>query len=163
MNAPSPINVPSRRTFLRGAAAAAPTVAIGGVAVGEALAASPLPPPRFIDPGPNYSRAVVFGGLAHVAGVLGVKPGTRELASPDFEPQARQALENLKASIEAAGSKLERVVKCNCFLTEASDFAAFNTVYNTFFKTNPPARSTVIVKALVLDGAKVEIDCIAAI
>lgn len=111
---------------------------------------------------PAYSRAVRCGGWVYVSGVLGQVPGSRDLAAPEFEGQARQALENLKAAVEAGGSKLERVVKCTAFLTEASDFAAFNEIYMKYFPTEPPARSTVIVKALVAAGAKIEIDCIAA-
>jgi len=97
-----------------------------------------------------------------VSGVLGTKAGLRDLASAEFEGQCRQGLENLKASIEAAGSTLDKVLKCSCFLTEAADFAAMNKVYQEFFPKDPPARSTVVVKELVLAGAKFEIDCIAA-
>ncbi len=151
----------SRRSFLKGAAAAAPVLAIVSTA---GAAESPAPDPlRVIEPGPIFSRAVVYGGIAHIAGVMGTKPGTWELVSPDFEPQARRALDNLKASVEAAGSKLDRVLKCNCFLSDAADFATFNKIYKTYFPSSPPARSTVIVKALVLTGGKIEIDCIAAV
>lgn len=154
----------SRRSFIRNVAVAAPAAALAG-SLAPGMAAEPAAgwTPIAIEPGPNYSRATVYGGLAHVAGVLGVKPGTRDLASADFEGQCRQALENLKASVEAAGSRTDRVLKCTCFLTEAGDFAAMNRIYATFFPRNPPARSTVIVKALVLDGAKIEIDCVAAV
>jgi len=154
----------SRRMFLKSAAAAAPAIAV--TAATAVAADTPMPniiSPRVIAPGQFFSQAVVFGGVAHIAGVMGTKPGTRELVSRDFEPQARSALENLKASVEAAGSKLDRVVKCNCYLAEAADFATFNRVYATFFPHDPPARSTVIVKALVLEGGKLEIDCIAAV
>lgn len=154
----------SRRTFIRNVAVGAPAAALAG-SLAPGLAAEPAGgwTPLAIEPGPNYSRAMVYAGVAHVAGVLGVKPGTRELASGEFEGQCRQAIENLKASVEAAGSRLDRVLKCTCFLTEATDFATMNRIYATFFSRNPPARSTVIVKALVLEGAKIEIDCVAAL
>src|SRR5262245_36011473 len=141
----------SRRMFLKSAAAAAPAIAV--TAATAVAADNPMPniiSPRVIAPGQFFSQAVVFGGVAHIAGVMGTKPGTWDLVSPDFEPQARQAMENLKAAVEAAGSRLERVLKCNCFLSEAADFAAFNKIYKTYFPANPPARSTVVVKALVL-------------
>ncbi len=114
-------------------------------------------------PYPTFSRAVKLDKVVWVAGVLGQKPGTRDLVSTDFEPQARQALENLKASVEASGSRLELVLKCGVFLTEASDFAAFNKVYVEYFPKHPPARSTVIVKELVAPGARVEIDCVTCV
>ena len=154
----------SRRQFLKSAAIASPAAVMSASLTSAADAEPPAAwTPLAIEPGPNYSRAMVYAGVAHVAGVLGVKPGTRDLASADFEGQCRQALENLKASVEAAGSRADRVLKCTCFLTEAGDFAAMNRIYATFFPRNPPARSTVIVKALVLDGAKIEIDCVAAV
>jgi len=154
----------SRRNFLKTTVAAAPA-AVLSTNLATAVASEPTGAwtPLAIEPGPNYSKAMVYGGLAQVAGVLGVRPGTRDLASADFEAQCRQALENLKASVEAAGSRMDRVLKCTCFLTEAGDFAPMNRIYSTFFPRNPPARSTVIVKALVLDGAKIEIDCVAAV
>jgi 2-iminobutanoate/2-iminopropanoate deaminase len=56
---------------------------------------------------------------------------------------------------------MDQVVKCGAFLTEQSDFATFNKIYVKYFPSDPPARSTVIVKALVAPGAKIEIDCTA--
>lgn len=158
------MNHDSRRDFL---------AATGLGAAGLMLAAEPrtaiAQPPsgaRQVVPGspsPNYSRAVVYNNLVFVAGVLGVPTGSRELISREFEPQARQVLENIKASVEAAGSSMHKVLKCTCYLTEASDFAKFNEVYIQFFPKDPPARSTLIVKALVMSGAVVEVDCVAAL
>jgi 2-iminobutanoate/2-iminopropanoate deaminase len=111
----------------------------------------------------SFSRAVAFDKVVFVAGVVGQKPGTRELASLEFAPQCRQALENLKNSVEAAGSTMANVLKCTCFLTDYDDFATFNKIYVEFFKSDPPARSTVIVKALVVPGAKLEIDCVTCV
>lgn len=110
---------------------------------------------------PNYSRAVVFDRMLFVAGVLGVDPESRKLVSAEFEGQCSQALNNLKASVEAGGATLSQVLKCTCFLVEASDFEAFNKIYREFFPADPPARSTVVVKELVMVGAKIEIDCVA--
>jgi 2-iminobutanoate/2-iminopropanoate deaminase len=77
-----------------------------------------------------------------------------------FPNQVRQCLENIKTVLEAAGSSLDRVLKCNVFLTDIANFRAMNEVYHTFFPTDPPARSTVAVKDLPGDSP-VEIECIA--
>lgn len=121
------------------------------------------PSPRKIIPGssPNLSRAVAFDRLLFVSGVLGTEEQTRKLVSADFEGQCRQALKNLQASVEAGGAKLDQVLKCTCFLVEATDFDAFNKIYREYFTQDPPARSTVVVKELVMAGAKIEIDCFA--
>jgi len=111
-------------------------------------------------PYPTFSRAVAYGGIVYVAGVVGQKPGTRDLASADFEGQCKQAMENLKASVEAAGSRMPSVLKCGVFLTDYEDFPRFNEIYVTYFPDDPPARSTVVVKELVVPGAKLEIDCV---
>lgn len=110
---------------------------------------------------PNFSRTVEFNRVLYVSGVLGVDGQTRKLVSAEFEAQCRQGLSNLKASIEAGGSNMDQVLKCTCFLVEAGDFDTMNKVYREFFPKDPPARSTVVVKELVMAGAKFEIECIA--
>ena len=109
---------------------------------------------------PNYSRTVAFDRMMFVSGVLGVDPDSKKLP-PDFEGQCLQVLKNLQASLEAGGSTLANVLKCTCFLVEAGDFEKMNKIYREFFAKDPPARSTVVVKELVMSGAKVEIECIA--
>jgi 2-iminobutanoate/2-iminopropanoate deaminase len=141
------------------------------LATASSAVADPVPeqdapqtrPGRQVIPGssyPTFSRAVRLDRLVFVAGVVGQKPGTRELVAAEFEPQCRQALENLKASIEAAGSSLDKVLKCTVYITEAADFAAFNKLYVEYFPKDPPARSSVVVKELVVSGAKLEVDCV---
>ena len=155
-------NGESRRAFLGKASAAGAALAVSGGAVGRASAAGPTGGRRVVGGSPyaTFSRAVAFDRVVFVAGVVGQDPGARTLVSSEFEPQCRQALENLKASVEAAGSSMDQVLKCTCFLTDVADFAMFNKVYAGFFPSNPPARSTVVVKELVVPGAKLEIDCV---
>ena len=143
---------------------AVPVLAVTGVAA-TASSDETAPQRRVVggSPAAFFSRAVAFGKLVYVSGVLGTKAGLRELASPEFEGQCKQALDNLKASVEAAGSSMDKVLKCTCFLTEAADFDAMNKVYRTYFPNDPPARSTVAVKELVLAGAKFEIDCVTSL
>jgi len=107
-----------------------------------------------------YSQAVRAGDLVFTAGQLGLVPGTKELAGLDIESQTRQALQNLDAILQAAGSCLAHAVKATVFLADITEFAAMNTVYAEFFSEVPPARAAVQVAALPL-GAKVMIDIVA--
>jgi 2-iminobutanoate/2-iminopropanoate deaminase len=107
-----------------------------------------------------YSQAVQVGDLVYTAGQLGIVPGTKEFAGPDIEAQTRQALENVKAVLEAAGSCLQHVVKTTVFLQDIEEFGRMNGVYAEFFPENPPARSAVQVAALPL-GGRVEIEAVA--
>lgn len=107
-----------------------------------------------------YSQAIIANGMVFTAGQVGLIPGTKALAEGGVEAQTRQALENVKAILEAAGSSMGQVVKTTVFLQSMNDFAAMNGVYATYFSAEPPARSTVEVGRLPL-GALVEIEAIA--
>jgi len=106
-----------------------------------------------------YSQGAVAGGFVFTAGQVGLVPGSSSLPE-GIEAQTRQALENVRAIVEAAGSSLGRVVKTTVFLANMDDFAAMNAVYESFFVTEPPARSTVQAARLPL-GALVEIEAVA--
>jgi 2-iminobutanoate/2-iminopropanoate deaminase len=116
-----------------------------------------------------YSQGVRLGDFVFTAGQLGIVPGTKHFAGPDIESQTRQALENLKAVLEAGGSCLEHVVKVTVFLQDIEEFSRMNAVYAEFFSDGaleegdaaaPPARSAVQVAALPL-GGRVEIEAVA--
>ncbi len=106
-----------------------------------------------------YSQAIRTGELIFTAGQIPLRAdGT--LNDGGIQAQTRQVLENLRAVLEAAGSGLERVVKCTVFLADMNDFAAMNEVYGQFFADTPPARSAVEVARLPKD-ARIEIECVA--
>jgi len=107
-----------------------------------------------------YSQGVRLGDFVFTAGQLGLVPGSKDFAGSDIETQTRQALENLKAVLEAGGSCLEHVVKTTVFLQDMGEFGRMNGVYAEFFPENPPARSAVQVAALPL-GGRVEIEAVA--
>lgn len=109
-----------------------------------------------------FSSATRVGNLLFLAGQIGNTPGTRQLADTGIAGQTRQVFENIKAVLAAAGSSLERVVKCTVFLTSMADYQGMNAVYATYFPKDPPARSTVAGTGLAL-GARVEIECIATV
>ena len=70
-------------------------------------------------------------------------------------------LTNIRNILEGCGASLADVVRCGVFLTNADDFKAMNEIYAEFFGEAKPARTTIIVAALPLKDAKVEIDAIA--
>ena len=107
------------------------------------------------------SPAVRVGDMLFLSGVMGTAQGGK-LADGGIEGQTRQALENVKSALALAGASMSDVAKCTVFLTDAANFQAMNKVYREFFPTDPPARSTVAVAALVLPGSLLEIECIAA-
>lgn len=110
-----------------------------------------------------YSQAVVAGGLVHCSGQIPLDPDSGELVEGDVAAQTERVLANLRAVLEAAGSSLERAVKCTVYLRDMQDFAAVNEVYaRAFAGEAPPARATVQVARLPKDVA-VEIDCLALV
>lgn len=115
--------------------------------------------PQAIGP---YSQAVISGNLVFCSGQVAIDPATKELVAGGIEEQTRQCLRNLTHVLLAAGSSLERVLKCSVFLVNLGDFGKMNAVYATFFPKEPPARATVEVSHLPKD-ALVEIECIAAV
>jgi 2-iminobutanoate/2-iminopropanoate deaminase len=97
----------------------------------------------------------------YCSGQLGIDPETGQLRE-GAESQTVQILENLKAVLEAGGSSLAQVVKTTVFLTDLADGAVVNAVYRDYFPDLPPTRSAVQVAGLAR-GARVEIECVAAI
>lgn len=109
--------------------------------------------------GAPYNQAIVAGDLVFVAGQLGLKPGDTAVAG-DISTQTEQALRNLGAILDAAGSSLDNLVKTSVFLQDLGDFAAMNEVYARHVGDRPPARSTFQVAKLP-SGALVEIEAVA--
>lgn len=106
-----------------------------------------------------YSQAIVTGNLVYTSGQIPINPASGNIEASDIASQTEQAIKNLKAVLEEAGSSLEKVVKTTCFLQNIQDFSTFNSVYEKYF-TLKPARSCVEVAALP-KGALVEIEVIA--
>lgn len=104
------------------------------------------------------SPAIRVGDMVYASGQLGLN---RQAPDTTIQGQTRLTLENTKRVLEAAGTTMDHVVKCTVFLTRAADFQGMNQVYREFFPNDPPARSTVVVAALVVPAALVEIECMA--
>ena len=109
--------------------------------------------------GAPYNQAIVVGELVFVAGQLGLEPGDTAIEG-DVATQTGQALSNLAAILEAAGSSMDKLVKTSVFLLDLADFQAMNEVYATRVGSQAPARSAFQVAALP-SGARVEIEAVA--
>jgi 2-iminobutanoate/2-iminopropanoate deaminase len=109
--------------------------------------------------GAPYNQAVAAGELVFVAGQLGLKPGDTTIEG-DIGRQTEQALANLAAILDAAGSSMDKLVKTSVFLADLDDFQGMNEVYASKVGTQPPARSTFQVARLP-SGALVEIEAVA--
>jgi len=107
-----------------------------------------------------YSQAIRSGSMLFCAGQIPLDPKSGQIVSEDIAGQTKQVLENISAILQAAGLNFGHVVKTTIFLISMSDFQTVNEIYGTYFRENPPARSTVAVSALPR-GAKVEIEVIA--
>ena len=107
-----------------------------------------------------FSDAVRVGSLLFLSGKLGTTEDG--LAPGGIAGETRQALENIRASLERHGSSMDRVVKCTVFLADMAEWDQMNEVYVTFFGDNLPARSALGTSGLAL-GGRVEIECIGVI
>ena len=120
-------------------------------------------PARQVVAGPAglpFSAAVRADGLIYAAGMLGTGADGAVVAG-GIKPQTQQVLDNLAAALNAAGSSLAHAASAHVYLRDAADFAAMNEVYRAAFPTDPPARTTVIVKELARPDAIVEISMVA--
>ena len=108
-----------------------------------------------------YAQANRAGDFIFTSGQVALDPDTGALLGTTIEEQTAQALENLKAILEAAGTSMDNVIKATVFLTDINDFAKMNEVYARYFTGDKlPSRSAVQVAALP-KGAIVEIEAVA--
>jgi 2-iminobutanoate/2-iminopropanoate deaminase len=117
-------------------------------------------PEKAPNTGLPFSPGILVGNTLYVAGHLGRDPVSSKLVPGGIEAETRQAVNNIRAVLEAAGMGLTDVASVTVYITNFADFARFNAVYREFFPANPPARATVQVAALN-DGARVELQMIA--
>lgn len=109
-----------------------------------------------------YSQAVVAGQTLYVSGQIPLVPETMEQDDGDIAAQIRRVFANVKAVVEAAGARLDQVVKLNVYLTDLANFPVVNEVLGEYFDEPYPARAVVGVAALP-KGVPVEVDAIVAL
>ena len=107
-----------------------------------------------------YSQAIRVGNIVYTSGQIPLDPATGAFVEGGIKEQTRQALTNIKAILEEAGTSMDNVVKTTVFMANMDDFADMNAVYAEFFTEPYPARSAVAVKTLP-KGALIEIEVIA--
>ncbi|MCJ7558858.1 MAG: Rid family hydrolase [Gammaproteobacteria bacterium] len=108
-----------------------------------------------------FSDAVRVADVLYVSGKIGNIPGSLDLAPGGIQGETRQALENIKASVERYGFSMARPIKCTVFLADIAEWGKMNEIYVQFFPGNKPARSAFGASGLALNS-RVEIECMFA-
>ena len=110
-----------------------------------------------------FSDAVRVGNILYLSGEIGVDYATMKVVPGGIQAETKQAMENIKATLEKYGSSVDNVFKCTVMITDMKEWPLMNEVYVTYFKKDRlPARSAIGASGLAL-GAKVEIECLAII
>ena len=109
-----------------------------------------------------FSEAVQVGDLLFLSGQVGVDTKTDKLVPGGIKAEARQTMENIKATMTRLGYSMNNIVKCTVMLADISEWQTFNEVYVTYFSKPYPARSAFGANGLGLN-ARLEVECIAAL
>jgi len=109
---------------------------------------------------PHFSHAVKAAGLVFVSGTAPYSPETGKLVGTTIQEQTAQALRNITAILEAAGSSLNKAVSATVILAEEEDFAGMNEEWLRWFPANPPARQGAKLPVKV-PGLKISVAMIA--
>jgi 2-iminobutanoate/2-iminopropanoate deaminase len=141
-------------------------VGLFGVLVATAALANDRPKVEFLNSGKVYpagvplAEAVRVGDTLYLSGQIGIQPGTLKLVPGGIKEETKQAMTNIKTTLEAHGYSMKDVVKCTVMLADISKWGDFNEVYKTYFSEPYPARSALGANGLAV-GAQVEVECIA--
>lgn len=122
---------------------------------------TPITSAQGAPPAGPYTPALRWGDLLFVSGQVGVDPATGEPVAGGFGAEARRVLDNVKALVEAGSSSMDKVLKVTVYLTDMANFAEMNAIYEEYFPTPRPARST--VQAGLAKQFRIEIDVIAGV
>jgi 2-iminobutanoate/2-iminopropanoate deaminase len=149
----------NRRKFLKGGAVAAAAAAAASVPVKaqekpvkKTLRANGQP----AGPSKRMSATVVYSNLLFISGVGYHREG-------DIKVHTKGVLDSIKTQLEAAGSSMQKCLKCNVYLNDLKDYGAMNEVYDEYFGPEPPARTTIAAAGGIPGNSLVEIDVVAYI
>lgn len=112
------------------------------------------------EPRGSFSHAVHAGDFLFISGQGPIDLSTDQFSFGDIRHETRLTLECIRHILHGCGATMEDIVKCSVFLTDSEDFAAMNEIYQQYFPTTAPARTT-IQAGMVAKVMRVEIDCIA--
>ena len=107
-----------------------------------------------------YSQAVLVGQALYCSGQIAIDPNTNEVLKGSVKEEAELVMKNIGAVLKESGMSYDNIIKSTIFLINMGDFATVNEVYGQYFKSDPPARSTISVKELP-KGVQVEIEVVA--
>ena len=107
-----------------------------------------------------FSEGVIAGDLLFLSGQIGVDPKTGKMVSGGIKAEAKQTMDNIKATLTHHGYSMSDIVKCTVMIADMKTWSAFNEVYVTYFSKPYPARSAFGANGLALNG-NLEVECIA--
>ena len=113
------------------------------------------------EPISHFTDAVAAGGLLFVSGIVPVDENRELVGGDDVVAQARKVFDNMRDVLAAAGCSFADVVKVTVFLTDVNDRPLVNPVRQDVFGDTRPASTLVEVPALVIPGAKIEVEAVA--
>ena len=114
---------------------------------------------KVLPAGLPFSEAVRVGNVLYLSGQMGIVPGSTRLVPGGIREEAKQALMNIRTTLEAHGLTMRDVVKCTIMLADIGEWQVFNEVYKEFFEAPYPVRSAFGANGLAL-GGRVEVECL---
>ena len=122
------------------------------------------PPTMFSPPGFTHVVEVTGGRTVYISGQIAVDQSFRLVGKDDFQAQAQQVFENMKAALTSVGADFTHVVKLNIFVVNMADLSLLRDVRDRYVNIeHPPASTAVEVRKLALDGLLLEIEAVASL
>ena len=153
----------NRRAFLKNAPAVAAAAAVSAPVAARAQAPAEKPTKKVHYPNGKppekpglFNNAVSYGNLVFISGIGAHFEG-------DIKAHTKHVLDELKKSLERAGSSMEKVLKVNVYLNDLKDYDGMNEVFRGSFGPEPGVRTTIAAAGGIPGNSLVEIDCIAYI
>ncbi len=99
----------------------------------------------------NYSQAVISNGIVFLAG-MGPRQPVTSLIEGDIDAQIEQTFTNMRVTLEAAGTSLDKMIRCVCYVLTREHIPAVNRAFERHFPTQPPGRAILVVPDFGIEG-----------